>query len=118
MKTPKISWKIYHNPRCSKSREALEMLRSKGIEPQIVEYLKTPPSQKELEHVLELLGDQAESLVRVKEEAFAKKPFDIKNRKLVAQKLSGTPELIERPLIIRGDRAIIARPTDRLEELF
>jgi len=82
---------IYHNPRCAKSREALKLLREHGVEPRIVEYLKQPPSQAELERLL-----RRRDLVRAMHEH---------------------PILIERPIVVRGERAVLGRPPERVLEL-
>lgn len=109
---------IYHNPRCSKSRDALTILRQRDIEPTIIEYLKTPPTVVELNAVVTKLGLQPDQLVRKGEELykaeFAGKTLDAEQW---LQILADNPILIERPIVIRGDRAVIGRPPQRVEEL-
>lgn len=107
MNTPII---IYHNPRCRKSREALQELETTHVEVHIVEYLKTPPSEKELKQLCSKLGLKPEEMVR-KGEALYKDEY--KNKKLSDAEwlrvLSTHPVLIERPIVIKGEKAVIAR---------
>jgi arsenate reductase len=118
MNAAKLDITLYHNPRCSKSREALALLRSHGIEPAIVEYLNTPPDAAELARIVALLGIEAEALVRKGEDLFkqnyARKTLDA--RGWIAA-LAQHPILIERPIAIRGQRAVIGRPPQRVLEL-
>jgi arsenate reductase len=109
---------IYHNPRCGKSRTALELLRERGIEPRVIEYLKTPPSREELRALLDKLGMPAEQLVRKGEDVFK---TQYAGRTLSENEwidaLASHPILIERPVIVRGDRAVVGRPPERALEL-
>ena len=102
---------LYYNPRCSKCREALCLLEEKGVEPEIVEYLKTPPAEKELKDLLRKLGLKPTDLLRKKEPLFEKK---FKNKKFSDAEwikvMSKNPILIERPIAIEGNKAIIGRP--------
>ena len=109
---------IYHNPRCSKSREALAILRKRGIEPNIVEYLETPPTVTQLRDVLARLGMKPVQVLR-KSEAIYKARFadKILNDEQWLEILSANPVLIERPIVIKGDRAIIGRPPEKVEDL-
>ena len=110
---------IYHNPRCAKSRAALKLLRSHGIEPRIVEYLKTPPSQAEIERLLEMLGLEPRELMRRKEKAYKALGLDdpgLKRRDLV-RAMHEHPILIERPIVVRGGRAVLGRPPERALEI-
>lgn len=109
---------IYHNPRCSKSREACSILENKGVEFDTVEYLKTPLDQKQIKALLKLLRVKAEEIVRKSEpiyiENFAdKKLTETQWIKILAQ----NPILIERPIIVKGNKAIIGRPTEKVLEL-
>lgn len=112
-------YQILHNPRCSKSRQALALLQENGIEPEIVEYLKTPLSKQELELVCRKLGTQAETIVRKKEEQF--KALDLAGQELSHDQwleiLSQHPKLIERPIVIKGDIARVGRPPEKVLEL-
>jgi arsenate reductase (glutaredoxin) len=110
---------IYHNPRCGKSRAALAILAESGIDPVVVEYLKNPPTKDEMRAILKKLGMKPEQIVRkgedVYKEKFAKKSQD-ENQWLDA--LVKNPILIERPIVIRGNRAVIGRPPEKVRELF
>ena len=113
------SWTIYHNPRCTKSRQALQMLRDKGIEPKVVEYLKAVPTEREMEMLLMKLGIRAEELVRKGEATFKQKFKSLKlNEHEWVRVMREHPELIERPIIVRDHKAVIGRPTETSEELF
>ena len=106
---------LYHNPRCSKSRAALALLQEKGIEPAIVEYLKTPPTAAELRALVKKLGLKPEALVRTGEEIYKTK---FKGKTLGDEQwiaaLVANPILIERPVAIRGERAVIGRPPEKV----
>lgn len=109
---------IYHNARCSKSRSACELVAGRGIEAQIVEYLKTPPSKEELRALLQKLGMKAREIVRRGEDIFkenyAGKSLDDEQW---LDALVAHPVLIERPIVVRGNRAVVGRPPERLIEL-
>lgn len=110
--------KIYHNPRCRKSRETLELLQEKGVEPEIILYLENPPTKQELKTVLEMLGIKPEQLVRKGEPVFKEK---FKNKKLTdAQWIDAMiayPKLIERPIVVEKGKAVIGRPPENVLEL-
>jgi arsenate reductase (glutaredoxin) len=116
-KTP-IAITLYHNPRCSKSRAALALLQERGIEPQIVEYLKTPPSAVELAELVAKLRIEPEALVRKGEDVFKE---HYQHRKLDANEwlsvMARHPILIERPIAVRDARAVVGRPPERVLEL-
>lgn len=110
---------LYHNPRCSKSRAALQLLEDRGLVPQIVRYLETPPTAGQLTEVLSRLGITARALLRTGED-------DYKALNLAAPELSEAdliaamvahPKLIERPILIAGNRAVIGRPPERILEI-
>lgn len=110
---------LYHNPRCSKSRGALELLRERGVEPDIVAYLETPPSVPELRALLDKLGLPARALLRTGEAEYAELGLadeTIGEDRLLAA-MSAHPRLIERPILVVGDRAVIGRPPERVLEL-
>lgn len=109
---------LFHNPRCSKSREALALLRERGIEPQIVEYLTHPPSAAQLEALIAKLGMKPEALVR-KGEAIYKEKFAGKSLSDAEwlEALATHPILIERPIAIKDSRAVVGRPPERVLEL-
>lgn len=110
--------KIFHNPRCRKSREALNLLTSKGQDPEVVLYLENPPTQKELKEILKKLNIKAEQLLR-KNEAVFKEQF--KGKEMTeAQWIKAMveyPKLIERPILITKDKAVIGRPPEKVLEL-
>lgn len=107
---------IYHNPRCSKSRETLELLRSKGVTPAVVEYLKTPPSAAELKAILTKLGKGPRDIVRSKEAAEAGISKDLDGDALIAA-LAANPTAIERPIVVKGDKARVGRPPESVLEI-
>lgn len=110
--------RIYHNPRCSKSRGACQILAERGIQAEVLEYLKTPPNRAELAELVKKLGRPAEALVR-KGEATYKEHYA--GRTLTEDEwldaLALHPILIERPIAIRGTRAVIARPPEKILDL-
>ena len=103
---------IYHNPRCNKSRQTLALLEARGIKPRIVEYLKTPPDQAELKRLLRLLGLAPRQLLRKKEaaEAGLDKP-GLSDAQLIAGMVKH-PLVIERPIVVNGERAVLGRPPE------
>jgi arsenate reductase len=115
-----LSIQIYHNPRCSKSRETLKLLRERGVEPDIVEYLKTPPDRETLERILQLLGLEPRELMRRKEKEYKELGLSdpsLSREKLIDAMLSH-PKLIERPIVIKdGQRAALGRPPEQTLEL-
>lgn len=110
---------IYHNPRCSKSRQTLELLQSKGIEPEIVEYLKTPPSKSKLKDILKMLKLEPRELMRKNEDEYKKAKLD--NPKLGKDELIEAmvkhPILIERPIVLANGKAAIGRPPEKVLEI-
>ncbi|MEX0961006.1 MAG: arsenate reductase (glutaredoxin) [Burkholderiales bacterium] len=114
----KNSVTIYHNPRCSKSRNALAILEAKGADPVVVEYLKTPPTQAELTAILMKLGMRPEQIVRKGESVYKQK---YTGRTLTADQwldaLVEDPILIERPIVVSGERAVIGRPPEQVLEI-
>jgi len=110
--------KIYHNTRCSKSREACSILQDEGVKFETIEYLKTPPSQKEIKELLKILKLKAEDIVRKSEPLFKEKFAGKKLTEVQWIKVLGdNPILIERPIIIKGNRAVIGRPPEKVLEL-
>ena len=109
-------WTIWANDRCSKSRGAEQLLAEQGITPTKVRYLDTPPTREELEQVLAKLGtDDPRVLIRVGEPEYA--GLEQAGRDELLEALTQHPRLIERPVVVRGDRAVVARPPERLLEL-
>ncbi|TVZ50794.1 arsenate reductase [Azospirillum brasilense] len=107
---------IYHNPRCTKSRQTLELLRSRGVEPTIVEYLKTPPGPAELKAILAKLGKGPRDILRAKEAAEAGIAKDLDDDALI-DALSANPAAIERPIVVTGDKARVGRPPESVLEI-
>ena len=107
--------KIYHNPRCRKSREGLQLLESSHLDFEIIDYLKNPPSEKELRDILTMLGFKPIQLVR-KNESIWKENY--KNRELIddeiVKAMCDNPKLIERPIVIKGSQAVLGRPADNI----
>lgn len=110
--------KIYHNNRCSKSRDSFKLLQSKGVDFETIEYLKNPPTKEELSDLLVKLDMPAKDLVR-KGEADYKAHFKGKNLSEEAwiEAMVQYPKLIERPIIVKGDKAVIGRPIDKVVAL-
>ena len=110
---------IYHNPRCSKSRQTLALLEERGIEPEIVEYLKDTPSAEVLANVLKTLGLSACDLMRTGEAVY--KDLGLKNADLSEEALIAAmvenPILIERPIVVSGKHAAIGRPPEKVLEI-
>ncbi|MCC9656242.1 arsenate reductase (glutaredoxin) [Rhodopirellula halodulae] len=111
--------KIYHNPRCTKSRQALQLLQDRGVEAEVIKYLETPPTKKELTEIIKLLNVPAEALVRKKEALY--KELGLGEKKLTKQEWIATmlehPKLIERPIVIHNGKAAIGRPTENIAEI-
>jgi len=110
---------IYHNPRCSKSRQTLALLEERGIAPRIVEYLKTPPTAAELKTILKKLGLKPRDILRQGEPRYAElglKDRDVDDDTLITLMVAN-PILIERPIVVRGDKAAIGRPPETVLEI-
>lgn len=111
---------IYHNPRCSKSRQTLELLQQRGVEPAIVLYLEHPPTKKLLRELLTKLNIGARDLIRRGEEEY--KALELSNPTLSDDDLLAAmvahPKLIERPIVVKGERARLGRPPENVLELF
>ncbi|QDT05400.1 Arsenate reductase [Rubripirellula lacrimiformis] len=107
---------IYHNPRCSKSRQAVQLLEERGIPFEVVKYLETPPSEKELGRIVKMLGMKPEQLARRGEKLF--KELGLADRDLSDQQwlaiLAENPKLIERPIVIHDQKAAIGRPLENI----
>jgi arsenate reductase (glutaredoxin) len=109
---------IYHNPACTKSRETLALIRSRGHEPRVIEYLKTPPSETELTAIVRKLGIKPLELVRRNEQVFKDKYAGktLSDKELI-KAMVANPILIQRPIVVRGDEAAIGRPPEDVERL-
>ena len=110
---------IYHNPRCSKSRETLALLRDRGIEPQVIEYLKTPPDRATLEKLLKMLKLEPRDLMRRKEKEYKALGLDDANldRDALIQAMVDHPKLIERPIVVHNRKAALGRPPVQVLEI-
>ena len=110
---------VFHNPVCGNSRGALQLLKERGVECDIIEYLKTPPTRETLEKILAMLEGPAADLVR-KDKRFGELGLnanDYLDKEKIVALLLQHPELMQRPIVIRGNRAIIARPPEKLTAL-
>jgi arsenate reductase len=114
-----VLMKIYHNPKCSKSRQTLQIIHEANKEVEIIEYLKTPPTFEELKSLIEMLGISPEQLLRKNEEIY-KEQFKGKSYtndewiKIMAE----NPKLIERPIVVEGNKAVLGRPPENVSNLF
>jgi arsenate reductase (glutaredoxin) len=111
-----MSVKIYHNPRCTKSRQTLQLLKDRGIEPEIIEYLKTPPSAVELNDILEKLGKEPRDLMRKGEAEYKANGLDNPelNRQTLIDSMVIYPILIERPIVLANGKAAVGRPPENV----
>lgn len=111
--------RIFHNPRCSKSRATLELLRERGIEPEITLYLQSPPSAKELSSILGLLGCEPRELMRSKEAEYSEQGLDDPelSREELIDAMAATPKLIERPIVLANGKAAVGRPPESVLEI-
>ena len=110
---------IYHNPRCSTSRNALALLRERGIEPQVVEYLKTPPSRDELQRIAAATSEPLRALLRTKQPEYLEQGLDdpqLSDDQLLDAMLA-TPVLINRPIVVSAKGARLGRPLERVLEV-
>lgn len=110
---------IYHNPRCSKSRATLALLEEKGVDLEIVEYLKTPPSKAEMKRILEGLGMEPRDLMRKKEAPYAALGLggDGHSRDQLIDAMLANPVLIERPVVVNKDRYALGRPPENVLDI-
>lgn len=110
---------IFHNPRCSKSRQTLELLHEKSVTPEVVEYLKTPPDYQTIDDILKMLNIEPRQLMRAGEAEY--KENDLANeslsRKQLIEAMVNFPKLIERPIVIKNGKAAIGRPPTAILEI-
>jgi arsenate reductase len=110
--------KIYHNPKCSKSRATLELLEEQGVEVEVIKYLENPPSRAELTVLLEMLGLSAKGLMRSKEDIYKELGInEINDEDMLVGLMVANPKLIERPIVIKDGKAAIGRPIENIIEL-
>jgi arsenate reductase len=107
---------LYHNPRCSKSRQALAILKSSGLDPVIIEYLKTPPDEASLKRLLDLLGLRAKDVLRKKEAAEAGIDSQASEATLI-KGIAMHPEALERPIFVHKGKAVLGRPPEKVLEI-
>lgn len=108
--------RIFHNPRCSKSRQTLELLTERGIEPEIIRYLETPPTEQELKDILSALNLTPRELMRTKEKEYKEQGLnnpELSDEQLIAAMIA-TPKLIERPIVIANGKAALGRPPENV----
>ncbi|MCE9616277.1 MAG: arsenate reductase (glutaredoxin) [Lentisphaerae bacterium] len=108
---------IYHNPRCSKSRETLALVQSRGVDLEVVEYLRAPPTVEELDGICRLLGMEPLQLIRTKEPRFAElglKTTDARPRAAWLALMAANPILIERPIVVHRGHAALGRPPEHV----
>ena len=110
---------LYHNPQCSKSRHALQLLEQNGIKPLIIRYLEDPPDAQALKKILTLLGIQPIDLIRKKEKPYTELGLaqQADDAEALINAMAAHPILIERPIVIHGSKAIIGRPPERILEI-
>lgn len=109
---------IYHNPRCSKSRETLALLRDRGVTPEVIEYLKTPPSADEFLALARKVGLEPHALLRTKEGAYAARGLGpTSSPEAIARAVAEDPILLERPIVVVGKKAALGRPPENVLEL-
>tara|TARA_B100001564_G_scaffold355079_1_gene366773 strand:+ start:1676 stop:2032 length:357 start_codon:yes stop_codon:yes gene_type:complete len=110
---------IYHNPRCSKSRQTLQIIKDHGIRPAVVEYLKTPLKKFELENISRLLNKRPKEFVRKNEADFKENNIKniIENDTELINEMANFPKIIERPIVISNNKAVIGRPPEKVLEL-
>ena len=110
---------IYHNPRCSKSRQTLDLLQKRDLDLQVVEYLQTPPIAQELDRLLSLLNLEPRQLIRVGEAAYSECGLDDESlsRDDLIKAMIANPTLIERPIVVHKDQARIGRPPESVLEI-
>ncbi|MCK5356214.1 MAG: arsenate reductase (glutaredoxin) [Methyloprofundus sp.] len=114
-----MSVKIYHNPRCSKSRQTLQLLEENGVQAEVIQYLKTPPTADELETILTQLGIEPRELMRTKEAEYKATGMDNPDldRDALIAGMINTPKLIERPIVVANGKAAIGRPPESVLEI-
>lgn len=111
--------RIFHNPRCSKSRQTMDILKNNDVDVAIVEYLKTPPNCAELDELLGMLGIEPRDLMRKHEKPYKENNLDNPEltREQLVQAMVDNPILIERPIVISGNKAIIGRPPEKVLDI-
>ena len=110
---------IYHNPRCSKSRQTLQLLEEKGVDPDVILYLETPPDKSTLAGLIDQLGISARELIRTGEDEY--KAMKLSDKSLADEALIDAmvtaPKLIQRPIVVSGGKAVLGRPPENVLEI-
>ncbi len=110
--------KIWHNPRCSKSRDAMKLLEEKGIDAEVVKYLDLPHTKKEIKELLDMLGISARELMRTKEAIYKELDLNsVDDEERLIEAMIKHPRLIERPIVIKDKKAVIGRPIEKVIDL-
>ena len=111
--------KIYHNPRCSKSRQALAILKDSKVEFEVIEYLTNPPTEQELREIIAKLGIAARDLIRQKEDEFKQLGVkqDVLSHDSAITLMANEPKLMERPIVVTDEKAVIGRPPEKVFDL-
>ena len=109
--------RIYHNPKCSTSRKTLDLLRENGIEPEIVQYLKTPPTRAELKQMIKAAGIDVRTAVRKREARYGELGLDEATDEQLLDAMAANPILIERPFVVTAKGTRLARPIDAVREI-
>ncbi len=109
---------IWHNPKCSKSRNSMTLLEEKGVDAEVIKYLDTPPTKEELKTLLSQLGMNARELMRTKETIYKELGLkDVEDEEKLIEAMVENPKLIERPIVIKDGKAVIGRPIENVVEL-
>ncbi len=109
---------IWHNPRCSKSREALKLIQNSGVEPHIYKYLDEKPTKQQIKEVLKLLGAKPRDIMRTKESIYKELGLkDVEDDEKLIEAMAEHPKLIERPIVIKGEKAALGRPPEKVLEI-
>ena len=110
---------IYHNPRCSKSRQTLQLLKDAGVEPTIIEYLKTPLTKGQLRNISQFLGLRPKDFVRKTEKDFKDNDLSrcLEDDEKIIEAMLSFPKIIERPIVISGGKAVVGRPPENVQKL-
>jgi len=109
---------VWHNPRCSKSRNGIKYLDEKGVEYEVRRYLDEPPTPEEIREVLRKLGMRPRELMRTKEKLYRELGLkEVEDDEKLIEAMAEHPKLIERPIVIKGEKAVVARPETRIDEI-
>ncbi len=113
-----MSLTIYHNPRCSKSRQTLELIEKTGKSVEVIDYINNPLKENEIKSLLSKLGLSATELLRKKEKIIQEENIDISTDSKALKAMAKYPKLIERPIVVKGNKAVLGRPPENVKNLF